>query len=62
MQVLNFKYVACSFSFSHFPIGSDYMIPMLTNVNVCREKMCVYCLIFFVLFELMLDISGQLDR
>ena len=37
MPVLNFKYVVFSFSFIHSPIGSDYMISMLTSVE-CLVK------------------------
>ena len=44
MSVLNFKYVIFSFSFIHSPIGSDYMILILTSVE-CLQKQDAYCLI-----------------
>ena len=44
MPVLNFKYVVFSFSFISLPIGSDFMISMLTIVE-CLEKKDGYGLI-----------------
>ena len=34
-----------SFSFIHSPVGSDYMILMLTTIE-CLQRKDVYCLIF----------------
>ena len=45
MPVLNFKYVAFSFSFIHLPIGSDYRISVFTSVE-CFQRKDVYYLIF----------------
>ena len=51
MPISNFKYVVLSFSFIHLPIGSDYMILILTIVE-CLQRKDVYCLIFGVCVNL----------
>ena len=45
MTVLNFKYVVFSFLFIHLPIGSDYMVSILTSLE-CLQRKDVYCLPF----------------
>ena len=45
MLVLNFKCAVFSFPFIHLPIGSDYMISMLTSIE-CLQRKDVYCLPF----------------
>ena len=45
MPVLNFKYVVFSFSYIHLPIGSDYMVLILT-IFECLQRKDVYCQIF----------------
>ena len=42
MAVLKFKYVGFSFPFMYLPIGSDYMILMLTSIEYLQRK-AVYC-------------------
>ena len=42
MLVLNFKNVVYSFPFIHVPMGSDYMILILTGVE-CLQRKDVYC-------------------